>query len=200
MTGEAYENYFVITDPAWEPDPGPDNDLPPVEAVVGVWPVAEDGTVGLFRANPEYFPTDVASPTAPLAAILRLTAAGEAEAEQLQLILRQSLFDIAMNGDGRPILQPSPDDVLCVLLASSGSHRRDLNLPLWRRCDLEALVMLLADEVDVLVNPGGPAMTRLSGDFVRAAFMASDDELNAAFDRARNQEKVALVPWEAELR
>ncbi|UQU64519.1 type VII secretion system-associated protein [Couchioplanes caeruleus] len=196
MSDETFENYFVITDPAWEPEPGTDSDLPPIEAVVGVWPVAPDGSVGRFRPNPDYFPTDVDSPTDPLDALLRLTAAGTADAGQLQLILRQSLFDIAMNGDGRPILQPSPDDVLCVLLASSGSHRRDLNLPLWRRCDLEALVTLLADDVDVLVNPSGPAMTRLSGGFVRAAFMASDDELTAAFDRASNH-KVALVPWEA---
>ena len=195
MSDETFENYFVVTDPAWEPEP--DSDLPPIEAVIGVWPVAGDGSVGRFRPNPDYFPSDVDSPTDPLDALIRLTAAGAADAEQLQLILRQSEFDIAMNGDGRPMLQPSPDDVLCVLLASSGSHRRDVNLPLWRRCDLEALVTLLADGVDVLVNPGGPAMTRLSGDFVRAAFMAGDEELNAAFDRARNREKVALVPWEA---
>lgn len=195
MTDETFENYFVVTDPAWEPEP--DSDLPPIEAVIGVWPVAQDGSVGRFRPNPDYFPSDVDSPTDPLDALIRLTAAGEADAGQLQLILRQSLFDIAMNGDGRPMLQPSPDDVLCVLLASSGSHRRDVNLPLWQRCDLETLVALLADGVDVLVNPGGPAMTRLSGDFVRAAFMASDEELGEAFDRARNEEKVALVPWEA---
>lgn len=36
-----------------------------------------------------------------------------------------------------------------------------------RRIDLDELVVLLADGVDVLINPAGPTSVGLTGDFMR---------------------------------
>ena len=192
--GGPLENWFLLMDPAWSPSE--EDALPPVEAVVGLWPVEGDGRVGRFRANPDYVPADEHSPTDPLDAVLRLVLHGGAEAEHIQLMLRDCLFDIAMNGDGKPLVVQSPDDIACVVVATAEPHRRRVSSPQWLRIDLDGLVMTLADGVDVLFNPGGPASVRLTGDFMRETFMMSDDEASAAYDRYRQESGARIVPWE----
>lgn len=44
------------------------------------------------------------------------------------------------------------------------------------RVDLDDLVVLLADGVDELFNPGGPASVRLAGDFLCETMTRSDIE------------------------
>lgn len=179
------ENWFLLMDPSWAPEE--EEDVPPPESVVGVWPVADDGRLGRFRSNPGYVPADVLSPSDPVDAGLRLMLRNDGDPEQLQLLIRDSTFDIAMNGDGRPLIVKSPDDIDCVVLATAEVHRRRVASPLWRRIDVEELVDMLADGVDVLFNPGGDASARLIGDFIRAARVLSDDEVAAAYTRFREQ-------------
>jgi hypothetical protein len=181
------ETWILLMDPAWRP--AHENETPPIEAVVGLWPVAED-EVGKFRANPEYVPADENSPSDPLDAALRLVLRGSAGADQIQLMLRDSAFDIAMNGDGRPLITKSPDDLPCVVLATGEQHRRRVSSPEWRRIDLDELVVLLVDGVDVLINPAGPASVRLTGDFMRETSLLNDVEV--AELHARHRESSAL--------
>ncbi|XVS67731.1 type VII secretion system-associated protein [Actinosynnema sp. CA-299493] len=188
------ENWFLMMDPTWEPES--EDEAPPLEAVVGLWPVLPDGGVGPFRANPSYVPSDPDSPADPLDAVLRMLIRGEAEAEQLQLMLRDSLFDIAMNGDERPLILRSPDDVPCVVIATAEVHRRRVSSPEWRRIDLTELVTLLADDVDVLFNPGGPASARLIGDFMRRALTLPEEQVNAAYERFREGRTLEVLPWD----
>ncbi|WP_370942207.1 type VII secretion system-associated protein [Amycolatopsis sp. cg5] len=189
------ENWFLLMDPAWSP--ATENDPPPIEAVVGLWPVEEEGKIGKFRPNPEYEPADENSPSDPLDAVLRLVLQGRAEAQHIQLMVRDSLFDIAMNGDGRPLITKSPDDISCVVVATGEPHRRKIGSPDWRRIDLGELVDLLAEEVDVLFNPTGPASVRLTGDFMRET-LAMDEEEVAALYQTEGEDDPALrmVPWE----
>jgi hypothetical protein len=193
-TQDRTENYFLLMDPSWDPEP--DVEVPPIDAIIGLWPLHDDGTIGRFRANPDYVPHDENSATDPLDAVLRLAMSGQADAEQLQLMLRDSLFEIGMNGDGRPLIARSPDDVPCVVVVTSASHRARVDPPAWRRADLEDLVQLLADGVDVLINPRGPASTRLTGGFIRETVMMSDDDVAAAWMRFRTDDRIAVVPWE----
>ncbi|MFC3456272.1 type VII secretion system-associated protein [Amycolatopsis speibonae] len=167
------ENWVLLMDLGWEPEK--EDQQPPIEAVVGMWPI-EDGKAGKFRANPGYVPADENSPTDPLDAALRLVLRGQGEIEQVQLILRDSLFDIAMNGDGRPLVMRSPDEIPCVVIATGEPHRQRVSSPDWRRIDLAGLVELLAEGVDVLFNPGGPAMVRLNADFMRLS-LDMDEEV-----------------------
>ncbi|WP_197288450.1 type VII secretion system-associated protein [Nocardia sp. NRRL S-836] len=192
----ALGNWFLLMDPAWSPRH--ENEPPPLEAVVGVWPLADDGGVGKFRPNPDHVPADSGAPSDPLDAVFRLVSQGRAETEQLRLMLRDSLFDIAVNGDGRPLVTLSPDDVPCVVVATGEAQRRRVSSPQWRRIDLDDLVVLLADGVDVLFNPGGPAALRLTGDFLRETLVMAGDEVADLHARGRRAAELRVVRWEPE--
>ncbi|GLY00692.1 type VII secretion system-associated protein [Actinoplanes sp. NBRC 101535] len=158
------DDFLLLIDPAWADEDGD----PPFEAVIGMWPVEADGAMGRFRSNPEYFPRFEDSPSDPVDALLRLALDGEVEMAQLRTVLRDSTFDLAMNGDGNPLVDRSPDDVRCVIVATSAPHRQRVAAPDWRLVDLDQLLVITADEgYDALVNPGGPAPVRLAADFLR---------------------------------
>lgn len=188
----AEESYFLLMDPEWAPDD--ELETPPFEAIVGLWPLAEDGSVGRFRSNPDYRPVNENSPSDPLDALLRLTMGGDAEVEQLQLMLRDCLVDQAMNGDGRPLIGKSPDDVPCAIVATSTPHQARIAAPDWRRSDLDEVAASLSDGMDLLVNPGGPASVRLTGDFIRATAAMSEDEVSAARAAFRPEDQITIVP------
>lgn len=188
------ENWFLLMDPAWRPSA--DDEAPPAAAVVGLWPV-EDGAIGKFRPNPGYAPADENAPSDPLDVVLRLMADGQAETERLRLMLRDSLYDVALNSDGRPLVTTSPDDVPCVVVATGEPHRRRLRAPDWQRVELAELVEQLADGVDVLFNPGGPASVRLTGDFLRETMFLDDDEFVLPGDAVAG---LRFVPWDLGVR
>nr|WP_067494858.1 type VII secretion system-associated protein [Actinoplanes sp. TFC3] len=190
------DSFFLLMDPEWLPEH--EGDTPPFESVVGLWPLAGDGSVGRFRSNPQYRPVNENSPSDPVDALLRLTVRGDAGMEQLQLVLRDSLVDQAMNGDGRPLIGKSPDGVPCVVIATSTPHRERIASPDWRRADLDEVVAALPDQVDVLLNPGGPATVRLTGDFIRATAAMKDDELTAARTSFRSEGDISVEPWQPE--
>jgi hypothetical protein len=185
------QHWFLLMDPTWRPST-PD-DTPPAEAVVGVWPV-EDGVIGKFRPNPAYVPADERAPSDPLDVVLRLMLDGQAETWRVRLMLRDSLYDVALNADGTPLVTRSPDGVPCVVVATGEPHRRKIRAPGWQRVELLELVELLADGVDVLFNPGGPAPTRLTGDFLRSTTLLGDDEFPVP---AQDIARLRVLPWEA---
>jgi hypothetical protein len=189
------QNWFLLMDPAWAPQA--EGETPPIEAVVGLWPVEENGKLGKFRPNPEHVPFDEDTPTDPVDAVLRLVLQGRAEAEHIQLMLRDSLFDLAMNGDGRPLVTKSPDDVPCLVIATGEGHRRRISSPDWRRIDLDELVVELADGVDVLFNPGGPASVRLTGDFMRETVMMPQERAAELYETYQQTTGLRVVPWNA---
>jgi hypothetical protein len=188
------ENWFLLMDPGWEP--ASETDSPPIEAVVGLWPMEEE-KVGKFRANPGYVPSDENSPSDPLDAVLRLVLQGRAEADHIQLMLRDTLFDIAMNGDGNPLVMKSPDDIPCVVVATGEPHRQRISSPDWRRIDLGELVELLADGVDVFFNPTGPAAVRLTGGFMHESLKMDEERVAQLYAQQQNAAGPQAVPWEA---
>ncbi len=190
------ESYFLLMDPQWRPQPG--DEAPPMEAVVGLWPLAADGAVGSFRSNPGYLPRDQDAVTDPLDAMLRLVLQGRARAERLQVMMRDALLGAAVGGDGRPLIALSPDQVRCVMVATSVTQQRRVSSPDWQQVDLMALVGLLPDGVDVLFNPDGPVPFRLTGDFVRETAIMSDEDVAAAHASMRAElagQQLEVIPW-----
>ncbi|GAA3945558.1 type VII secretion system-associated protein [Actinoplanes auranticolor] len=160
------ESFILLADPEWEPaEAGAE---PPFAAVVGMWPLAEDGSAGEFRPNPDYRPRYGAGPTDPLDALLRLALRGDAEIDQVLAVLRGSTVDLALNGDGRPLVRRADDGVLCAMVATSPAQRKTLFAPDWRRVTATELAGILTDDTDVLVNSGSPAALRLSAELIRA--------------------------------
>ncbi|MET8759872.1 type VII secretion system-associated protein [Lentzea sp. NPDC004782] len=155
-------------------------EVPPTEALLGAWPLSPDGGLGRFEVNTGYRPDRPGSSSDSVDAGVWLLLHRDAEPEQLQLLLRDSTFDIAMNGDGLPLIVKSPDDVPCAIVATAEVHRRRISSPDWLRADVEDLVALLADGVDVLFNPGGDTCVRLLGDFVREVLSMDDEDIAVA--------------------
>lgn len=193
------EDFFLLMDPDWRPRPG--DDVPPSEAVIGAWPLDADGSIGPFRGNPGYAPRDEDAAADPVDAVLRLTMRGRMAPGQLQLMMRDAQFQVALNGDGRPLIATSPDDVRCVVVATGARQARRVSAPEWRRMDLTGVVSLLPDDVDVLLNPGGPVPFRLTGDFLRETMFMSDDDVTGAYEAFRAQDAgrgTEVLPWVVE--
>ncbi|WP_433261101.1 type VII secretion system-associated protein [Actinosynnema sp. CS-041913] len=190
----ASENWLLLMDPVWQPVT--DNDPPPTDAVVGLWPVEDHDRLGKFRANPDYRPSDEDSPTDPLDTVLRLVLMDRATTVHIQLMLRDAFFDIAVDADGRPLVRTSPDDIPCVVLATSEPHRARVTSPDWSRVDLIELATLLADDIDVLINPGGPAEVRLTGDFIRETVLLNDEDLRTATPDSGDTGGLRMARWE----
>jgi hypothetical protein len=156
-----------------------------VDAVIGRWPVDEHGVVGLFRSNPGYRPRYGSSPSDPIDVLLRLAMRGDVPMEQLQLILRDSMFDLALNGDGRPLIVKSPEGVPCAVVTTSGPHRERVQSPDWARIDVTELALRLTDGVDVLINPNGPSSVRLTASFVQETVLMTDEDIATAYAEIR---------------
>ncbi|SFR30084.1 hypothetical protein SAMN04488564_12720 [Lentzea waywayandensis] len=177
MTTPGDDQWVFLIDPAWQapepaaPDSGDDAgnaefEGPPLEAVVGGWLVTGDGAMGRFRANPDYRPSEPGSPTDPVDATLQLLMRGEVDSDALFAVIRESVFDVALDEDGRPIIAPSPDDVPSLLVSTAPAQRFRVRTGNWRAevTAAELGELLQEYDVDVLFNPGGPASIRLIGD------------------------------------
>ncbi|WP_344420593.1 type VII secretion system-associated protein [Amycolatopsis minnesotensis] len=185
---------FLLLDPAWRP--ASEDAAPPARAVVGYWPVQDDGGIGKFCANPAYRPGDRNSPSDPLDAALRLLLRGQASSAQIQLMMRDTLVDIAVQVGGRPLVVSSPDGRESVVVATGEPHRARIGAPGWRRAaTLEDLVELLDGDVDVLFNRGGPASVRLTGDFVRETMLIGTEEAAELYAAQRNPGGLRVIPW-----
>lgn len=169
---------FLLIDPGRQP--GGDGAVPDGSAVVGTWPVGPDGELGAFRANPDYRPRDEDGTTDALDALFRMAVAGAAVAEHIQLVLRDAVLYVALDDEDRPVVVPSPDDLPCLVVATSERYREQTDAAGWAEADLMELVTLLPDEIDVLFNPFGPVSFRLAGDFIRDTVLLSDDEIAEA--------------------
>lgn len=55
---------------------------------------------------------------------------------------------------------------------------------------------MLADGVDVLFNPAGPASVRLTGDFMRETLMMDDEQVTALHAQHLQGSGLRVVPWE----
>ncbi|MEU7761342.1 MULTISPECIES: type VII secretion system-associated protein [Micromonospora] len=112
----------------------------------------------------------------PLDVLLRRMMRGDATIEQVQSALRGARLDLAMNGDGRPLVVRSFDDVPCVTVATTDEERARTFAPEWRRVEVVELAELLPDGIDVLVDPNGPEPARLAAALVWHALRYADED------------------------
>jgi hypothetical protein len=166
--------WVLLVDPAWRPVGGTEVAGPPLAAVVGGWLAGADGSVSRFEANPVYQPSSPDSPTDPLDASLRLMSRGEVDFDRLSAVLRESVLAVALGTRGEPLVAPAPDDVPSLLVTTAHVHRARVRAESWLEVSAAELAVLLRDvEVDVLINPGAPACTRLLAETVERAVAAT---------------------------
>ncbi|MDA3627910.1 type VII secretion system-associated protein [Saccharopolyspora oryzae] len=164
----AESRWVFLIDPAWHQQ-GRNLPRPPREAVVGGWYVEADGTTGRFRSNPDYAPGPD-SPTDPVDAVLRLAVKGRLRAGELLAVLRDAEFGIAVDDEGAPVVAPAPDGEASILVTTAPAHRDRVRVAGWRDATAAELAEALPDEgVDVLLNPGSTASTRILASALREA-------------------------------
>jgi hypothetical protein len=177
MTDDDTGRYVLLADRQWRSAEGGE---PALDAVVGLWPLHPDGSVGRFRTNPDYTPDAPELPVDPLDAVLRRLGRGEVSSDRLRVLLHETLVDLALDEDGEPLLTASPDAVTCVMVATGGLHAERIGAPRMIRLGVEQVAALLPEDADVLVNPGGPAPVRLARDFWCATAAMSAGDVAAA--------------------
>ncbi|MBP2329127.1 hypothetical protein JOF56_009512 [Kibdelosporangium banguiense] len=152
-------DWAVLLDPGWQPST--EDEVPPVQAIVGGWSLDEEGNPGRFEPNPQYVPSDASSPTDLADAVMHMIIAGEADVAVLIDVLGESTMEIAVDEEGYPLVGPAPDDVPCVAVITSEPHRERVGAEHWATVTIEELVEGLPPDTDILLNPGSPASTRI---------------------------------------
>lgn len=157
--------WTLLIDPTWEPTGDED---PPPEMVLGGWERHADGSTGKFQANPGYRPANEESPTDPVDAVLRDVAREGHGADDLLPVLDDAVVEVALDDDGLALVEPAPDGMPSVLVATAPAHRHRVGAADWLGTTVREIVSLLPDSgIDVLLNPGGPASIRLDTPVLR---------------------------------
>ncbi|GLY66739.1 type VII secretion system-associated protein [Amycolatopsis taiwanensis] len=159
------DNWAVLLDPAWQPRF--EGEQPPTQALVGGWPLDEQGNPGRFEPNPEYVPSTASSPSDPADAVMRLMIEGKAPADALVPTVRDAMLELAVSEDGYPLVGPAPDGAPCVAVVTAPTHRARVEADNWAQVTAEQLLDALPPDTDILLNPGGPASTRLLASALR---------------------------------
>lgn len=161
--------WTLLIDPDWtasenEPEP-------PVEAVMGAWPVDTNGTVLRFHPNPAYRPRSVDSPLDPVDGLLRLFSRGEdITVDMVAAVLADTLLEIAVDDDGAALVRAAPDGSPVVLIVTARAHATRVDVSRWRSVTTTELCESLPESgVDVLLNPGSPASMLLGAQRIRSA-------------------------------
>ncbi|MEV5543068.1 type VII secretion system-associated protein [Saccharopolyspora shandongensis] len=177
--GELVDQWVVLIDPDWKPEP--EQQQPPETAIVGSWYIDGDGSLRDFRPNRAYEPSSPDSPTDPVDATLRLVMRGELPVPELLAALPGSHLLIGLDEENTPIVTRAPDGNPSVLVLTAFAHAQRLTVPVWAEATAEEVAHALPEEgVDVLLNPGAPASTRIGArefrDAVHGPGTARDDD------------------------
>ncbi|WP_410611342.1 type VII secretion system-associated protein [Amycolatopsis sp. lyj-109] len=168
-------NVLLLLDSAWVA--AEDAQEAPIEVVLGALLMTGEGEPVRFVPNPDYRPSSPDSPLDPLDGALRRLGRGEGEPEHLAGALRYSTLTIAVDEQGIVLVEPAPDGVSVVLIASSPGHENHAKAAGWREVTLAELATALpATGVDVLINPASPVSMRFYADTIRDVVRLEGDE------------------------
>ncbi|MFE7802585.1 type VII secretion system-associated protein [Nocardia sp. NPDC057440] len=142
---------LVLTAPGWEA-----SKQPPPEAIVGRWIVDQNGNVGPFQPNPDYLPTDDATPTDPLDAILRLIAEGDQQLiDEFVSTLCHSIVEVGCDKHNRPVTSVMPDDTVCIVIVTAQAQKVGVEVDHWWPMVGSDLPEIAPAGTGILFNPNG---------------------------------------------
>jgi hypothetical protein len=158
-------DWAVLIDPNWTPRT-PD-EQPPATAMVGGWPLNEEGRPGYFHPNPDFVPPTDATPSDPIDAVIRLLNRGEVAEDELIPTVLDAMLEVAVTKRGHLVIGRAPDGAPCVVVVTAAVHRQRAGAEHWAPVTAEQLLAALPDNTDILLNPDGPAPLRLFAQAVR---------------------------------
>ncbi|WP_243791911.1 type VII secretion system-associated protein [Saccharopolyspora gloriosae] len=193
---ESADQWVVLIDPEWEPEH--EQQPPPESAIVGSWFFDTDGLLRDFRPNHAYQPSSPDSPTDPVDATLRLVMRGELPVPEMLAALPESHLVIGLDEQHAPIVTRAPDGYPSVLVLTAPAHAQRLTVPEWADITAEELADALpAEGVDVLLNPGAPASTRIGAQEFRDAVRPPVDEAPEPGESTQPDEQPPATEWSA---
>lgn len=154
------QDWLVLIDPGWRGDTP--QSTPPAEVMVGGWTVNPDRKLGLFEPNPRYRPLHSSTPTDPIDALARLTAAGEDHRADIIRVLRDTVVQIGCDQDNEPVVVSPDTGVPCVLVVTAEIHKQQATIPRWWPIVGNTLADIIPDGVDVLFNAGSANQLRFT--------------------------------------
>ncbi|MET8800732.1 type VII secretion system-associated protein [Nocardia sp. NPDC004568] len=158
--GRDREDWVVQVDPRWEPaEPSQE---PPSSMILGGW-MLEGDIAGPFQPNPEYRPAGDDSPCDPVDAVVRRVGAGEDGVGVADVVsaVGNSMVDVGCDEHDEPLIGAAPDGVACIVVATAAVYRRAVDVERWNPILGESLLQVVPPDVDIMLNPEGPAPFRL---------------------------------------
>ncbi|MEU4921416.1 type VII secretion system-associated protein [Streptomyces parvus] len=114
-------HWVGIVDPEWT-----QARTPPEWAVLGEWQSDESGSVGEYRANPDYRPSARVlgwpEPTDPVDAAAQRAATGYGTVDEALAVLAEADVTVVRGPDGGPLLAAGRDGAPVALLFTSPTH------------------------------------------------------------------------------
>ncbi|WP_159851254.1 type VII secretion system-associated protein [Nocardia sp. CY41] len=157
--GGEQESWVVQVDRRW--NPSNPSETPPSSMILGGWMLDGD-TAGPFQPNPNYIPSGDDVPCDPVDAVLRL-AADDADDVGADIIsaIRNSVVEIGCDEDDQPLIGFAPDGVACIVVATAAVYKRGVEVKRWNAAPGSVLPQIVPTNVDIMLNPAGPAPFRL---------------------------------------
>lgn len=155
--GSDREDWVVQVDPRWQPSET--SQVPPSSMILGGWML--DGDIaGPFQPNPEYLPAGD-SPCDPVDAVLRLATGGDDVGAEIVSAVRNSVVDVGCDEHDQPLIGTSPDGIACIVVATAVVYKQGVDVERWNPILGSLLLQIVPPDVDIMLNPEGPAPFRL---------------------------------------
>ncbi|MFD6275210.1 type VII secretion system-associated protein [Streptomyces sp. NPDC060209] len=180
---QAPGHWIGVADPEWA-----EERTPPEWAVLGEWRSDDKGSVGEYRANPEYRPSarmlGWPEPTDPVDAAAQRAATGYGTVEAALAALADADITVVRGPDGGPLTAAGRDGTPVVLLFTSPAHEFMSTALHHDTLPAGELARSLSDPGTLLmVNAGAAAPLLVPADSLLAPARAVGDERTPAEER-----------------
>jgi len=146
-------------------------EIPPY-AVVGAWPVDENGQLGAFTANDNYRPSPAALqldlPTDAVDAAVQLAATGHGSEGDVALALAASTIYLPANDDGDLIAYRREDGKEYVAIFTD-PNKAPATAAQLLPTDIRSFLAVVPEDTTVAINPGGQVAASFTSGELRAA-------------------------------
>lgn len=148
-------------DPAYDPD----GNVPPF-AVIGAWPVDDEGKRGEFIPNPDYLPSPIAlelpEPTDPVEAAMQWAATGHAPLEAVATALAGATVYLIPDEEAEDELAAYEDEEGSFVPVVTDPRHAPPTVPHLRPVTVAELSRVLPDGMAVKINPGTAVSVRVA--------------------------------------
>jgi hypothetical protein len=169
------DHWLGVVDPMWAED-----EEPPEWAIAGQWRSDSRGEIVEWRDNENYTPSPMMrgwdEPADPLEAAIQLSVTGYGPAEDVTDLLNSAELAVLVDAEGAPVRAAAPDGTPVVPAFSSEPHLEGMGVLQHQVLHVRDLVPLLADGLQLCINPAAPVTYIVDPGTIVPAPEAPDEE------------------------